>query len=59
MASTHDRRLFNLRLGVREYTISEDEYMNPGQLVDSLLCDEICEKGGFIVSNPSVYLSFL
>lgn len=48
--ATQEARPFSLRLGLREYEISEEEFLHPGALVDSLLDDKICETGGFIVS---------
>lgn len=43
-------RPFSMRLGLREYSITPEEFLDPGGLVDSVIDDEICKTGGFIVS---------
>lgn len=50
------KRPFTLRLGVKQFEISEEEYLNPGKLLDSL-CDQVSMEGVFIVSFLVVILS--
>ncbi len=42
-------RPFTVRNGFRLYEITEDEYRNPGELLDSLINEDICTARGFIV----------
>lgn len=46
-----EQRPYILRNGMRQYEISDEEFMNPGDLMDTLIDDEICMAGGFIVGT--------